>query len=139
MMKKRGRNPERRENMGEVLIYNLSPQQDAKLKMLCRKLNIGSRSVEKSEYGHRLGYLLGLTGDDTVADGEDFDDAMLYIAGLGGMLDLFLNLLRRNKIIIPLKAVQTEHNTGFTSYELYRELSAERAAIARGLNAHQPS
>lgn len=124
--------------MSEILIYNLSPQLDAKLKMLCRKMNIGSRTVEKSEYGYPLGVLLGLSEKAEPAQGEDFDDSMLYIAGLrGGMLNLFIDQLRRNKIIIPLKAVQTETNVGFTSYELHRELCAEREAIARGMNAHR--
>lgn len=123
--------------MSEVLIYNLSPEKDAKLKMLCRKMNIGARSVEKHEYGYSLGYLLGLTEDDTARDGEDFDGEMLYIAGLrGGMLNLFLNQMRRKKLTIPLKAIQTDTNMGFTSYELYKELCAEREAIQKGMTAH---
>ena len=125
--------------MSEILIYNLSPQRDAKLKMLCRKMIIGARSVEKSEYGYTLGYLTGLSSDAAKRDGEDFDSEMLYIADLrGGMLNLFLDQLRRNKLVIPLKAIRTEINVGFTSYELYRELSAEREAIAKGASFHQP-
>ena len=54
------------------------------------------------------------------------------------MLNLFLDQLRRNKLIIPLKAIETETNFGFTSYELYRELSAEREAIMKGTQYHQP-
>lgn len=124
--------------MSEVLIYNLTPERDAKLKMLCRKFGIGSRSVDKSEYGYSLGYLLGITEDDAVKDGEDFDEEMLYIAGIrGGMLNLFIDQLRRQKLIIPLKAIQTDTNVGFTSRELYRELSAEREAIAKGRTQHQ--
>lgn len=124
--------------MSEVLIYNLDPRKDAKLKMLCRKMNIGARSVEKDEYGVTLGCLLGLSQDESVREGGDFDDEMLYIAGLsGGMLHLFLDQLRRNKLVIPLKAVRTETNLGFTSYELYRELSAEREAIAKGTAFYQ--
>ena len=126
--------------MSEVLIYNLNPQKDAQLKMLCRKMNIGTRSVEKSEYGYTLGFLLGLSPDTAQRDGEDFESEMLYIAGLGGgMLSLFLDQLRRNKLIIPLKAIRTESNIGFTSYELYRELCAEREAIAKGAQAHRQS
>ena len=123
--------------MSEILIYNLSPEKDAKLKMLCRKLYIGARSVEKAEYGYTLARLLGLSKDEAVKPGEDFDDEMLYLAGLpGGMLNLFLDQLRRQKLTVPLKAVQTDANLRFTSYELYRELSAEREAIARGTQYH---
>lgn len=126
--------------MSEVLIYNLSSVKDAKLKMLCRKLNISARSVEKDEYGYTLGCLLGLSADDTRRDGADFDGEMLYISGLrGGMLNLFLDQLKRNKLIIPLKAIETETNVTFTSCELYRELSAEREAIAKGMSAHEQS
>ena len=124
--------------MSEVLIYNLSPDKDAKLKMLCRKMNVGARTVEKQEYGRKLAYLLGLSDDSSAAQGEDFDGEMLYLAGLrGGMLNLFLDQLRRKKLIIPLTAIQTETNMGFTSYELYRELCAEREAIRKGMTAHE--
>ena len=124
--------------MSVVLIYNLSDVKNAKLKMLCRKLNIEARTVEKAEYGHKLGYLLDISEDSSSQNGKDFDGEMLYISGLvGGMLNLFIDQLRRNKIIIPLKAVQTPTNSGFTSYDLYRELSAEREAITKGINAHK--
>ncbi|MBQ3264803.1 MAG: DUF3783 domain-containing protein [Ruminococcus sp.] len=124
--------------MSEILIYNLGSQKDAKLKMLCRKMNIAARSIEKSEYGYTLGYLLGLSQDASKKNGEDFDGEILYMAGLGGgMLSLFLDQLRRNKLVIPLKAVQTETNVGFTSYELYHELCAEREAFAKGTAYHQ--
>ncbi len=123
--------------MSMVLIYNLNPAKDAKLKMLCRKLNIGSRTVDKSEYGYKLGYLTGVSDDSQTKDGDDFDDEMLYISDLrGGMLNLFLDQLRRNKITVPLKAIHTPTNEGFTSYELCRELCAEREAIAKGMSAH---
>ena len=125
--------------MGEILIYNLENQADAKLKMLCRKMNIGSRSIQSSKYGFTLGYLLGLSDDGGQKPAEDFDEPMLYISGLsGGMLNLFLDQLRRNKLIIPLKAVQTESNLAFTSSELYRELCAEREAFRKGMKAHTP-
>lgn len=119
-----------------VLIYNLNDSDDTKLKLLCRKLNMSSRTVEKDEYGCKLGYLLGLTDDSSKGDGSDFDGAMLYLSGLGGMLNIFLDQLRRSKIIVPLKAVQTDTNIGFTSSELYRELCAEREAVANGMKAH---
>lgn len=120
-----------------ILVYNLSPQREAQLMMLCRKMCLEARTVEKHEYGYRLGYLLGLSDDDTKGDGGDFDGEMLYIAGRErAMMSVLLDQLRRKKLIIPLKAVQTDTNVGFTSAELYRELSAEREAISQGMQAH---
>lgn len=120
-----------------IFIYNLSPQRDAQLKMLCRKMFLEARTVEKEEYGLTLGYLLGMTDDSSRREGEDFDDEMLYLSGLeGGMLSVFLDQLRRKKLVVPLKAVRTESNLGFTSFELHRELCAEREAIAKGMKAH---
>lgn len=123
--------------MISVLIYNLSPKKDSELKMLCRKMNLSAMTVDKSDYGRTLESLLGFTDDTTRKDGEDFDDEMLYLAGLqGGMLNLFLDQLKRKKLSVPLKAVMTQTNLGFTSYELNRELRAEREAILKGMQAH---
>lgn len=123
--------------MSEVLIYNFRPDKEAKLKLLCRRLYIGARTVDESDYGCQLTYLLGLSDDSTRRDSGAFTDEMLYIVGLrGGMLNLFLDQLKRQKLSVSLKAVQTETNLGFTSYELYRELCAEREAIAKGQTAH---
>ena len=105
--------------------------------MLCRKMYIGARTVEKAEYGYPIGCLLGLTEAKGTKDDIDFDGEMLYLAGFSDeMLNLFLYQLRRNKLIIPLKAVQTETNMTFTSYELYRELCAEREAFQQGTPYH---
>lgn len=123
--------------MTNILIYNLSPKKDSELKMLCRKMNLSAQTVDKTEFSLTLGSLLGFTDNETRREGGDFDDEMLYIAGLqGGMLNLFLDQLRRKKLTVPLKAVMTQTNLSFTSYELYKELCAEREAIAKGMQAH---
>jgi hypothetical protein len=45
------------------------------------------------------------------------------------MLNIFLNQLKRQKTPVALKAIKTEANIGFTSYELYKELSEEHKAL----------
>ena len=76
--------------MSKVLIYNLDPEKDAKVKMLCRKMNIEAQTVEKSDYSMTMGALLGLTEDTARREGKDFDDEMMYLVDLrGGMLNLF--------------------------------------------------
>lgn len=123
--------------MAKVLLFNIDDSKGIKIKNLCRKLYFQSEDVKKEQFGHTLGYLLGLSEDDSIKPGEDFDGEMLYLADVdGGMLNIFLTQLRLKKAPVALKAVKTDTNMQFTAYELYRELSAERDAIARGTQAH---
>jgi hypothetical protein len=123
--------------MAKVLLFNIGDDKGIKIKNLCRKLYISAQDVEKAEFGCRLGYLLGAGEDDTVSAGEDFDDEMLYLSGIdGGMLNIFLSQLRLKKVPVALKAICTETNINYTAYELFRELSAEREALSRGMQAH---
>ena len=124
--------------MSEVLLYNIEKQKELKIKMLCQKFNICFRTVEKEEFGYRIAYLLGLSADDVRKEGEDFSEEMLLLSDIGGgMLNLFLTQLIRQKTPVALKAVRTDTNMQFTSFELYKELSAEREAIQRGVSAHK--
>ena len=123
--------------MAKVLLFNIDDAKGIRIKNLCRKLYIESEDVEKEQFGKKLGCLLGLIADDSAADGADFDEEMLYLADIdGGMLSIFLSQLRRVKAPVALKAVKTDTNVNFTAYELYREISAERDAIASGTQAH---
>ena len=55
---------------------------------------------------------------------------MLYLSNFfGSMLNIFLNQLKRQKTPVALKAIKTEANIGFTSYELYKELCEEHKAL----------
>ena len=116
--------------MTEVLMYNLEDGKRLKIKLLCNKLNIRAREVEKSEFGLKISTLLGLDDDKTVKPDSDFDGEMLYLSDFyGSMLNLFLNQLKRQKTPVALKAIKTESNIGFTSYELYKELCEEHKAL----------
>lgn len=119
--------------MTQVLMYNIESKKAMKIKLLCHKLNIGFREVEKGEFGLKLSTLLGLDDDKTVAPGSDFDEEMLYLSDFyGAMLNIFLNQLKRQKTPVALKAVKTDANIGFTSYELYREISEEHRLMQGG-------
>ena len=86
--------------------------------------------MPRSQYGVKLSALLGVSDDNSVKPDSDFDEEMLYLSDFqGAMLDIFLTQLRRQRAGVALKAVRTETNEGFTSYELYKEIAAERAAI----------
>ena len=71
------------------------------------------------------------------SEGSFFDDEMLYLVDIdGGLLDILLFQLRKRKLSVALKAVKTDTNIHYTSYELFRELSAEREAIRNYKTAH---
>lgn len=124
--------------MATVLLFNIDDNKGIRIKNLCRRLYFECRDVEKSDFGRTMGYLLSEDGDPAVREGADFDEEMLYLADIdGGMLSIFLAQLRRIKAPVALKAVRTDTNAGFTACELYRELSAERDAIANGGTFHQ--
>lgn len=122
--------------MPEIWMYNIEPKKAAGIKLLCSTLGFGYRTVEPADFGRPIAALLGLSGSDSAAPDADFDEEMLYLADLGGFLDIFLMQLKKRKLAVALKAVKTDANVRFTSYELYRELSAEREAIQKGMTAH---
>ena len=118
-------------------MYNIETKKAAEIKLLCSTLGIGYRKVEKEDFGRPIAVLLGLSDSEENNPGSDFDDELLYLADIrGDMFNIFLNLLRKRKLTVALKAVKTETNIGFTSYELATELKAEREAIEKGKTAH---
>lgn len=123
--------------MAEVLLFNIPDSKGIKIKNICRKLFISSRDVDKSMFGCRMRTILGMDDEPAITEDADFDGEMLYLVDIaGGMLDILLGQLRRNKATVALKAMKTESNLAFTACELYHELSAEREAIAKGTTAH---
>ena len=123
--------------MATVLLYNIKKEKAAKLKMLCRSFFMEAKDVEKADYGKTLSFLLGESDDPHSESGADFDDEMLYLADVNpSLLGVFLDQLKRKKLTVALKAVNTETNAGFSSYRLRDELCAEREAMSQGKTAH---
>lgn len=124
--------------MAEILIYNLGSRKAAGIKLLCSSIGVSCREVDRGDYGRPIGVLLGLSDSDICRPDSDFSEELLYFADIrGDLLDIILYQLRKRKLTVALKAVMTETNLGFTSYELYRELTAEREALQRGALAHE--
>ena len=114
----------------EVLMYNIDDNKRLKIKLLCNKLNIRAREIERSEFGLKISFLLGIDEDKTLLSDSDFDGEMLYLSDFyGSMLNIFLNQLKRQRTPVALKAVRTESNVNMTSFELYNELCAEHRAM----------
>lgn len=121
--------------MTEVWMYNIEGAKAIKIKNLCRKLYIAFREVPREDFGVKISALLGMSDDRQAKPGSDFEEEMLFLSDFqGAMLDIFLTQLRRQKAGVALKAVRTESNVEFTSYELYKEISAERKALSQRQN-----
>ena len=124
--------------MPDVLMYNIESKKAAGVKLLCGQMGIGYREIEPCDFGLPIGALLGLAEASKPKPESAFDDELLYLIDFqGGLLDIFLNMLRKRRLGVALKAVMTESNLAFTSYELAQELKAEREAIKKGMTAHQ--
>lgn len=124
--------------MARILMYNIESKKAAQMKLLFSRLGLDYRTVEPEEFAYPLKVLLDL-GESEPKVGEcDFDEEMLYLDDINGdMLNILLYQLRKNDLTVALKAVRTDSNIEFSSYELYTELSAEREAIANNTTAHQ--
>ena len=124
--------------MTELFMYNLSGKKAIAIKNICRALNIGVREITPEEYGIRLGFILGLSDEEKTGDSAIFSEEMLYLVGFpDGLLSVFLKLLRSKKCAVALKAIATETNLGYTSSELYKEISAAHMAMNSGEKYHQ--
>ena len=123
-----------------ILAYNLPDAKLAKLQTLAMIVGARVRPVQPEEYASPVGQLAGLSVEAADASSEKaaFPDEMIVLCGFSdAMLDRLLVSLRRKKVPpIALKAVLTQSNAAWTSYELHRELSREREAIAAGKTAH---
>lgn len=116
--------------------------EDQKLKGVLVRLGIRIRNITPEQAGQKVGYLAGLPGFEEMPEQEEeasvIPEKMLVLCGFGQRkLEEMLNQFRKAKIPpIPMKAVLTEHNSGWSLVELYQELRQEHekmnAADGRG-------
>ena len=123
--------------MAEIFMYNLKGKKAIEIKNICRTLYIEYREIDESEYSYKMSYLLKMNDNNEKGESGDINDEMLYLIGFNdGLLNIFLKLSRSKKCSVTLKAVMTETNVNYTSYELYKEISAEHKAMQSGNSIH---
>ena len=116
---------------GTVLMYNCSGPEFSKLRQIFAMLKLRMRPVEPDRYHLTLAELAEGKGEAGEAQ-EPVQESMLVFCGLGdAFLHQVLEVIRLAKLPpIPLKAVLTETNRGWTTAQLREELNREREAIA---------
>ena len=148
----------------EMVLY-YTPEKsadDQKRKGVLVRLGIRIRNIAPEQAGQQVGYLAGLpgfaeqvctepeagaeeqTGEQT---GEQMEgpqkeplaipERMLVFCGFTerGMGELLSQFRRAKLPPVPMKAVLTEHNSGWSFYRLYQELRREHEAMSAGKTA----
>ncbi len=117
-----------------VLMYNLDAERAVAIGGLAQSLGINARTVDPGEYGETLGALCGLEAPrGRAAAGAPFTEELLLLAFLSQeQFHAFLDGFRQRGIRgVPLKAMLTPTNTGWDSYKLHFDLSAEYEEFQR--------
>ena len=120
-----------------ILVFNIPADKLSKLRFTCMRLGIQVCPVEAADYGQTIGALCGMAGrTDAPAPEETFTGDMLVMANFTQQLaNRLLAALKQGRLFIHLKAVVTPTNAHWNPVELYKELTAERDAIAQGKEA----
>lgn len=120
-----------------ILVFNIPADKLSKLRFTCMRLGIQVCPVEAADYGQTIGALCGMAErTDAPAPEERFTGDMLVMANFNQQLaNRLLAALKQGKLFIHLKAVVTPTNAHWTPVQLYKELTAERDAIAQGKEA----
>ncbi len=116
----------------ELVLYYTPEKSDADrlLKGVLVRMGIRIRNIAPEQTSEKVGALAGLPGyEEQKEEGEApvIPEKMLVLHGFGQQkLQELLGGLRKAKIPpIPMKAMVTEHNAGWTLYELYQEIRKE--------------
>ena len=129
-----------------ALYYQLEPGAKTALAEIFAVMRIPAREIEPGQEQELISALLqactrqsgqgaDLTREKAAAGSDSLPgqsrEPCLILSGIAGEdLDVFLAALRGKGIDIPLKAVATPHNIGWSFAALYQELGRERDAFA---------
>ncbi len=127
-----------------VLLYNFTDKRRrTKMNTYCAMNGIRVRTVDKEQYGKPVLALVDkeadvlfgeeqiFSDDEIRQNGErkleqsDFSEEMLVMCHVGSKMNGLLDWLRKENVIVPLKAVMTQTNQFWNSLELYCEIKKE--------------
>ena len=121
--------------MKKILLFHVNIFKQNSLRKLCDDLGIETCVVTDRELPVTLGVIAGMSvPEGSAGSGKPvpFSDEMMVFCGLEpDLLDRFLAEYRNREIApIPLKAVLTPYNAGWTPGRLCMELKKEQQSIA---------
>lgn len=128
--------------METVLYYNPGKPETTKhvpmMKSVLVRMGIRIRNIGPEQVLESVGYLAGMDGYEAAGDAPEIlpeipVEVMVLRQFSNPRLDELLVSLRKAGVPrIELKAVLTEHNSGWTFYHLYEELKEEHETMTAG-------
>ena len=112
-----------------------NPQKKKELEGLAKSAGYDFVPITAMQTGQKIGYLAGGSGyretplPVLALPPRIGEDMLLFAQTTADMIDPALELLKKNRILIALKAIVTPYNVGWTLFELYQELVKEREKI----------
>ncbi len=124
--------------MAKVLLYNFTDEKRRRaVKALLFRFAIPCREVSPEAQAYPIGALLEPNDlphpEGQAEEIEPFSDEMLVMHALSPrQFNGLLDGMRQAGVRVPLKAVVTPHNIGWSSRRLYGELRMEQEALRAG-------
>lgn len=124
-----------------VLYYNPGRPETVKhvamMKSVLVRMGVRIKNIGPDQVLEKVGYLAGMEGFEAAGDSEKLpvipEEVMVLKQFSSQRLDMLLAGLRKAGVPkIALKAVLTEHNSGWTFYHLYEELKEEHETMTAG-------
>ncbi len=120
----------------KLLLFNLPEGKTQAMRLLLAGRGVDIRTVEAADFCQPIGFLAGLPGFPAVKPfAAAFGEEMMVLCGFDQqqLADTLDGLRQAGVPPVPLKAVLTQHNAGWSALALRGELLRERDEIARSL------
>lgn len=120
-----------------AFLYCIDSDKSAVIEKVFAPMGISVKAVGEDEYHKPLSALVfGIGKEAEPAErAGTIDEPMMILHGLDrNLLDKAVTALRKNDVIIPLKAITTPTNLSWSSVKVFQNLKEEHKAFKKGLN-----
>ena len=117
-----------------LLYYALQQEQKEALLQALNSMSIPAKEVTPGQLHQTVGHLAGFAGflnSEGSAEDNSPTPCICMCGFAHGQMNLLLDTLRRQGVLIPLKAMATPTNQRWSFFKLMEELKAERREIAK--------
>ncbi len=121
-----------------ILVYGFEEERLSRLKRAAAPLRFTIKTVQQSDYGQKLGYLIGAEGyESSPSEQTEIIDEMLLMSGFTSAdIDMLLMAMRKHGVgRVALKAVVTPTNIDWNSIELYHAVKEDHEAMTGRKNS----